>query len=110
MKTLKVIGISMASLVLLISLLFGFGVLDLEFTKFYSPRKQNIERTVYENTKSYSHGKIQALTKYYSEYQSASDDEKLTIQGIIEMEFASFDENHITNFKLKSFLIRMRGF
>ena len=46
-------------------LMFAFGAFDLGFTKWYSPKKANIERSVFEETKSYVHGQTQLLAKFY---------------------------------------------
>jgi len=97
--------------VVLIVLMFGAGVLNLEWSKFFAPRKENIRREVFENTKSYTHGKIQDLAKYYDEYRKCEDlSEKTAIEGVIKMQFANFDASVITSQQLKSFLISTRGF
>lgn len=76
---------------------------------FY-PIEQQIEREVFEETKSYVHGKIQDLAKYYEECQKATDDDKATIADVIQMQFANFEADKIDNFKLRSFLVEIRGF
>lgn len=107
----KIIGISLLAIILSIALMFGAGILDLEFIKFFAPRKENIRREVFENTKSYTHGKIQDLAKYYDEYRKLEDvTEKSSIESVIKMQFANFDASVIDNQQLKSFLISIRGF
>lgn len=108
---MKIILISIVSIVSLISILFGFGVLELEFMKFFGPKKENIRREIFENTKSYSHGKQMDLARYYEEYQKAeSEKDKELIANLIKMQFGSFDDSQITNNQLKQFLITIRGF
>ena len=85
--------------------------MGLEWTKFFAPKRENIRREVFEQTKSYTHGKIQDLAKYFEEYQNAkSDSDKNTIKSLIIMNFAEFDETKINSYKLQDFLIQMRGY
>ena len=76
----------------------------------FEPMEQDIEREVFENTKSYVQGKIQDLSKYYLEYQTASTEDKIAIRSVIQMQFSSFDAKDIDNEDLRSFLITVRGF
>lgn len=86
--------------------LFGLGMF-----KFFAPKKENIRREVFENNKSYSHGIIQDLAKYYGEYQKAeSTEDKNAIKEIIKVRFAEFDSDKINSQQLKTFLINMRGY
>ena len=102
----KVILIIMAILIGL----FAITYLGLQWKKFFAPKFQNVEREVFEETKSYVHGKIQDLAKYHDEYNNATSEDKIVIQKIIKLQFAEFDERKITNFELKNFLIKMRGY
>jgi len=86
----------------------AFKVPGLEWMRFYETKKQNIHREVFENTRSYTHGKIQALSKYHYEYQTSTDKE--VIAGVIRIQFAEFNADHIQSYKLKQFLINIRGF
>ncbi len=106
-KTLLVIG----GLIVLIVLAFALELGGLQWTKFFKPRRQNIERQVFEQTKSFVHGKIQDLAKYYEEYQKAdSVEDKQTIAELIKMNFADFDSGKINSTKLRQFLINIRGY
>jgi len=105
---LKTISLSILGLIVILILGWGIGFYELEWMKFFNPRKENIRREVFENTKSYTHGKIQDLAKYYEEYQKADDKE--AIASLIKMRFAEFDAEKINNYKLKQFLISIRGF
>lgn len=107
----KVLPILMVFIVIMMFIGFGTGLLNLEYLKFYKPRKENIEREVFENTKSYIHGAAEDLGKYYEEYtkaESASDKE--TIVSVIKMRFAELDETKLQNQTLRSFLISTRGY
>lgn len=105
--TFKYIGMFLGGLVLL----FVIGLYGLGWHKFFAPKHANIKREVFEQTKSYTHGKIQDLAKYYKEYQETEDVQaKSAIQNLVSMQFAEFDEKKITNETLRRFLTNMRGF
>lgn len=106
------IGLKIAAVFVgLIVLLFNLELLGLGWTRFFSPKRQNIQREVFEETKSYVHGKIQDLAKYYDEYQkSDSPDDKEAIQTVIKSQFAEFDAEKINSSQLRTFLVNMRGY
>ena len=92
-------------------LVFLLGLAGLGWRKFFIPKHENIRREVFENTKSYTHGKIQDLAKYFEEYTKTDDlVEKTAIQGIVKMRFAEFDSERINSATLRRFLISMRGY
>lgn len=98
-------------IVIFLALLFTLELLGLQWTRFFAPKRENIRREVFENTKSYTYGKIQDLSKYYVKYQKANNVEnKTAIANLIRMQFAEFDEKKINNAKLKQFLIDTRGY
>lgn len=101
-----------AILVGIIAVLFVLQLVGLGFFKFFEPKRENIRREVFENTKSYTHGVIQDLGKYYQEYYEpeTTEEEKQTIKSVILIRFAEFDENKIENYKLQQFFIQMRGY
>lgn len=94
----------------LIAIAFALELAGLGFFKFFEPKKENIRREIYENTKSYVHGKIQQLSKYHNEYRAAPDSTKAALGAIIRLEFAEFDETKITAAGLQNFLVKVRGF
>ena len=90
-------------------LLLGyFGVIDLHMLKIFGVKKQNVRREIFEQTKSYTHGKTQDLARYYEQYQKPEDRD--AVANIIKMQFSDFDETKIRNLKLRSFLISVRGY
>lgn len=94
-----------------VAFLFLLELFGLEWRKFFNPKKANIEREVFEQTKSYTHGKIQGLAKLYGEYQDAETQvDKAVIENIIIIQFAEFDETKIKSKKLREFLIKTRRF
>ena len=103
--------IPIAVLVLMFIIPWILGIYELAYTKFFSPRAQNIQREVFENTKSYTHGKIQDLARYYRQYKQAkSDADRDAIAEVIRLQFANFDANRIPSFKLRNFLTNIRGY
>lgn len=104
----KNILLSIGGLILFLGLIFCLGFYQLGWMKFFNPKYENVKREVFENTKSYTHGKIQDLAKYYDEYQQSEDKE--AISAIIKMRFAEFPTDRIDNYKLKMFLTEMRGY
>jgi len=98
-------------LLLLVVVAFGLEMAGLKWTQYFAPKKANVQRKVFEQTKSYVHGKIQDLAKYYKEYNEAENqDDKDSLATVIKMQFAEFDESAIHNEKLKRFLITARGY
>ena len=112
MKTmLKTVLFAVLGVVLGVVLLCGVTWGGIEFYRFFGVKQQNAEREVFEQTKSYVHGKIQALSKAYGEYQLAKDDEeKAAITSVIKVQFAGFDSSLVKNPELRRFLIQTRGF
>lgn len=111
---MKILGYVSAGLVLILltlGLMFGMGFIELKYLEIFGIRKENIKRNIYEETKSYSHGKTQDLSNYFLQYQKATlEEEKETIKSVIEMQFADFPINKIRNNQLKQFLINIRGY
>ncbi|MHA2179843.1 MAG: hypothetical protein ACXAAH_00315 [Promethearchaeota archaeon] len=110
MNVPKGIGIGFLILAGIIILMFLLSLVGLKFVEFFDPAYQDVERKVFEQTKSYTHGKIQDLASYYHEYKKSSQDEKLIIANVIKSQFADFEASKIREESLKSFLIEIRGY
>jgi len=97
---------------LFVILLVGVGIkfFALGWEKFWAPKEQSIKRQVFEETKSYVHGKIQDLSRYYEQYQKGDSKEKEAIKSVIRMQFSDFDATKINNYKLRRFLETVRGY
>ena len=103
----RTLGVGAAALLLV----FILGLISLGLYAFFAPRAENVRRNVFENTKSYTHGVIQDLGKYYDEYQGAkTPEDKAVIKQIIKVRFAEFNANKIDALTLRSFLKEMRGY
>lgn len=78
--------------------------------KFFGTMNENVNREIFEETKSYNEGKTQQLAKYYQEYTAASDTvNKDAIRTVIKTMFADYDAEKLPP-TLKNFLINMRGY
>jgi hypothetical protein len=104
MRTLKEISI-------VIAIIFTtMGVAFVNY-QFWTPKFQNVERDVFENTKSYNKGKVAELVKYYDEYRNSENEEdKIAIKNLVKISFIDFDASKIQEYKLQSFLRECRGY
>lgn len=107
---LKIFGMSVAGFIAVLVAIFLMGLAGLGYYKFFEPKKENIRREVFEQTQSYTHGKVQDLAKYYEEYNKTEFENRETIRQLIIMRFAEFDESKIRSPKLRGFLVNMRGY
>jgi hypothetical protein len=95
----------------IIVILFIIELTGVGFFKFFAPMKENVRREVFENTKSYTHGKIQDLARYYQQYNEAKEEsDREVIRNVIKTQFSDFDETKINNPALQQFLIKTRGY
>ena len=110
MSPFKITVIVLLCIVGLFLILFISGAMDLSFTKWYAPKKENIRREVFENTKSYVHGQQQLLGKLYGEWQDTDYDGKKAIEATIKMQIADVNAEDISNETLRDFLVKTRGY
>ena len=98
----------------LLVVLFLLELASIGLFGFFEVRRENVRREIFEETKSYVHGKIQDLAKYKYEWERAklkSDDVTMgAIEGTIRSQFAEFDVDKLNSEELKRFLIKVRGF
>lgn len=92
----------------IIGLVFAVSYMGLGFKRFFGPKHENVRREIFENTKSYSHGKTQDLARYYEQYTTGEDTD--AVAELIKMQFADFDASMIRSVKLRNFLINVRGY
>ena len=104
--SLKIIGAFFGA----IAIVFILELVGLGFSKFFEPKRENIRREIFEETKSYVHGKTQDLSKYYNEWRKAETKDKEAIESLVRMQFAEFDSENIRETKLKNFLTQIRGY
>ena len=85
--------------------MYGLGLF-----KVFAPMKRDIDREVFENTKSYLHAVQQDLGKYYHEYQTTSEAGKSVIESTIRIRFAEVDASKLQSKELRTFLKKTRGY
>jgi hypothetical protein len=105
---MKVVFGVIGSVIAVIALAFCLELGGVAWFGFFEPMKENVRREVFENTKSYVHGKIQDLAKLYREYQGSNDREAL--EAVVRSQFAGFDAYHVQSNELRRFLINVRGY
>jgi len=94
------IGIIVGTLVLV----FLLGLGGLEWKKFFAPRHAEVNRTVFENTPSFVHGKAQHLTKLRFEFEQAeTDSQRNSLKMMIRHEASTID-NDLLPTDLQSFI------
>lgn len=93
---------------------FVFGWLDVALLETFGLKKANIKREIFEESKSYVHGKIQDLSDYKRQYDKAMNedkpDEAEAIAMLIRSQMADLDAPNIKNNELRGFLVRIRGY
>lgn len=111
MKTFGTIILIILILFATIALSFGLEWMGLEWEGFFKAKKANIDREVFENTKSYVEGMIGDLADYQYEFKTAENEvEKKAIGQLIRNKYADFDYDLIDNIDLKLFLQKiLRG-
>jgi len=101
-KVVGGIGIIMGGIVLvgvLCVLSFGIRLGSLHIEGFFAKEKQNIEREVFENTKSFNEAKQQELVKYRFEWQKAKgkgDTHTMNaIESAVRHSFGDYDASRL---------------
>jgi len=95
--------------IVLFAVVAYFNLLDVSMRRIFGVAREDARREIFEETKSYVHGKIQDLAKYYEEYQKNPEDREIIAQ-VIRIRFAEFDADKIKNRRLREFLITIRGY
>ena len=63
--------------------------------KFFAPKREEVRRQVFENTKSYSQGTIQELESFSIAYSTADKAGKQNICSIVRHRMADFPEERV---------------
>ncbi len=105
MGFIKVLGFlvaGLAALVLIVGLSFGFEWLGIEKDRILKPKRQEVEREVFENTPSYIHGMKQQLSKLWGEWALEQDPvARKALENVVRHRFAEFDgRKHLTGDQL----------
>jgi len=111
MKTgLKIFLGFIAFVVVMVGLSLGLGWFDVFYTGTVGKAKQNVQRTVYEETNSFTKAKRMEAIKLYKEYNLCeTDEERNAIETVASMSFADFDEDkYISNHELLKWIKQVK--
>ena len=107
----KTVGVIAFIAAMFIGLLFGAEWLGLKWKGYFKPKHESIEREVFEETKSFVHGKQQFLAKAKREYDKCTDDIcRKAIENTILQECPTINADSIQNEQLRVFLKKCRGY
>jgi len=90
-------------------LLWGLTANSIMMKKYFGVWSEDVNREVFESTKSYNEGKLQQLAKYRQEYLDASPEGQKALQETIRVMFADYKEKELP-VGLREFLRDMRGY
>lgn len=109
--SLKIIAVIIGFIIIVTGLSLGTGYFGNFYKSTVIKQSVDIDREIFEKSKSHIKGMADDLAKYKYEYETSKDDiSKQAIRDLIVDRFADFDVNDLNNPSLRSFLIRMRGF
>ena len=100
----KVAGTAIFALLILIIMAFIGNVAGLWSLEFFGTRRANIERKIFDNTKSQVQGTIQSLSTYRLEYKTADGPHKAALKEMILLEYNAFARKDLLPYNLKTFI------
>ena len=112
---MKAIGIFLVAVVLLaamLSLAFGAEWLGIAWKGYFGPKHAAVERQVFKQTRSFTEGKAQELSKLRMEFLRMTAEDvngKRAIASTIRHNFADFDPSTL-NPELRGFLSKMMNY
>lgn len=98
-------------IIIYITIIFALSAAGFWIYSELAPRYAKVDREVFEESKSYIHGKIQTLSNHYQEYnEKDSSQDREIIKNMVKIQFSDFKLEYINNKELKNFLKEMRGY
>ena len=101
--------LTILGIVLFIGIILALDYSSVLWEGFIGPKRENVRREVFENTRSYNEAKLQDLAKYKNQYELATEEDKIVIAETIKHMFANYDATKLPH-KLKIFLEEIRGY
>jgi len=103
----KIVGIIMAGMFALVVLFIVLGALGLggrwvnmKVEAWFAPQEQNIQREIFENTKSYNEAKEQELIKYKFEHDKANSKDDVNtmkaVESAVRNAFADYEDDRLS--------------
>jgi hypothetical protein len=100
---MKTFGLIVAGILGFITIMVILGALGLggrwvnmKVEAWFAPREAEIQRNVFEETKSFNEGKEQELVKYRLEYMRGDDVDKQAIAAAVRHAFADYDDSRLS--------------
>lgn len=104
---IRIVGTIVAAILLfsaLIAFSLGGEYLALKWKRFIEPKRENVKREVWENTKSHVRSAVRDIGKRMREFNKAeSADEKLGIANYIANQYPNLDPSAINDREIREF-------
>jgi hypothetical protein len=107
---LKQVLLGILTLILLVATPFIVGEYNLLYKSTIMKKSRNIDRDIYETSKSYVKGASQDLANYKFQYDKASEDERQAIAGLVRNRFSDLEPSQLKSYQLQVFLKEVRGY
>jgi hypothetical protein len=91
---MKHVLIGILGLVLFFGILAGLDYTGFLWESFMAPKKEEMRRNVWEQTRSFREGKRQELVRYMHQYNTQPDNRK-AIASTVRLQFADVDANQL---------------
>jgi hypothetical protein len=101
----KIIGYSLLAIVVILALDYG----SILWTGVTAPKREEIRREVFENTRSFNEGKLQQIGKYKYEYDTGTEGEKAAVKSVVRNTFTDYDIEDLPT-ELQYFVQDCRGY
>ncbi len=104
MKTAGLIIGGLLGFILILIILGALGLggrwINMKVEAWFAPREQNIQREIFENTKSYNEAKEQELVKYRFEWDRAKGKEDTgtmkAVESAVRNAFADYEDDRLS--------------
>lgn len=101
---MKDVFVSIFVILVIIIGIFALDYSSLMWESFIGPKRENVRREIFEQTKSYNQGQQQELMRLYVEYKRTKDPvEKKAIAGMVRHQFADYSSYNLSS-ELREFV------
>ena len=106
-KDMKIFLLILSAIIGVLILSWVLALNDIAFQSVFRPMQENVNRKVFENTKSYNQGMVQELQSMQFEYIKAPKEQQGMLASIILQKTADFNLNRLP-IELKSFIEELK--